>query len=78
MSNIKIEEAKRILKLAIIQKNEIKIEGLVVELKINKEKIQFLYKEESVDTNQESYVIEFDYDDSSYKLKSKIIITLKF
>ena len=72
MSNIKIEEAKRILKLAIIQKNEIKIEGLVVELKINKEKIQFLYKEESVDTNQESYVIEFDYDDSSYKLKSKI------
>lgn len=72
MSNIKIEEAKRILKLAIIQKNEIKIEGLVVELKINKEEIQFLYKEESVDTNQKSYIIEFDYEDLSYKLKSKI------
>ena len=72
MSNIKIEEAKRILKLAIIQKNEIKIEGLVVELKINKEEIQILYKEESVDTNQKSYIIEFDYEDLSYKLKSKI------
>lgn len=72
MSNIKLEEAKRILKLAIIQENEIKIENLEVELKINKNKIEFSYKEESIKYNKEYYTLKFNYEDSIYNLKCKV------
>lgn len=71
MSNITVEEAKRILKLAIIQKNEIKMEELVVDLKINNNQIELLYSEE-ITNNKPEYILEFNYEDLNYKLKCKI------
>lgn len=71
MSNNTLEEAKRILKLAIIQKNEIKIEELKVELKVKKDEVEFLYKED-IYNNEEDFILEFDYENLSYKLKCKI------
>lgn len=71
MRNIKIAEIERVLKLAIIQKNKIKINNSEVELRMAKNKIELSKEEEFIGSEKEN-ILEFNYEDSIYNLKCKV------